>query len=93
MELSKLLSAIRALYVVQFLKTLETMAQKGKLVVSEVALRDEHGEPERDGELQLPVRLDVVVLEGQSIGDSVSVDSAQRLNFARAGYLVGAPPG
>lgn len=82
MELSKLLSAIRAVYVIQLSRVLEEMAEGGQKVLSEVVLRDKDGEPAREGSLKLPMRIDAVRLQGDEPTEVVSVNSSQRLNFS-----------
>lgn len=76
MDLSELLEAIRQNYIDQLAVALhEAKSEPGAQLVSEAVLRDEQGTAVREGRLQLPMRVDgVIVQEGEGV-DSISVDS------------------
>ena len=87
MGLGELLDQLRALYMTRFVATVEQLRQNAaSQVLLEVVLRDEQGNAVRDGALGLPIRLDAVVLSGESGFDQVSVDSESILSFDRIAF-------
>lgn len=80
MDLTELLEAIRQEYVDRLAFALhEAKATPGARLISEAVLRDGDGVPVRDGRLNVPQRVDAVVLADDGAVETVSVDSDKML--------------
>lgn len=78
MDLTELLEAIRQQYIDSLALALhEAGAEPGARLVSEAVLRNDNGEPVREGKLNLPLRVDAVVVKENQGFDTLSVDSTQ----------------
>ena len=88
MGLGELLDRIRDQYTAQFTTVRDRLVQRtGTRVLSEVALCNEHGEVVVEGALGLPMRLDLVVVSGGAVSESLSVDSGRVLVFEPISFI------
>jgi len=83
MTLGDLLRQIREYYLIRFKKGLEEIQKSGKQsAISEEVLRTSDGMPAREGVLQLPMRVDLIVVEGGRVVDNIRIDTEKMLSFA-----------
>lgn len=83
MTLGDLLRQIRDYYLSRFRKQLEEIQRSGKQsAISEEVLLTSDGMPAREGALQLPMRVDLIVTEGGRVVDSIRIDTEKMLTFA-----------
>ncbi len=75
MGLVELLEQIRTDFIDQFLAAIkEKKASEGVRVVSEPSLRDDEGSLAFEGEWQLPVRVDIAILQNDELSDMLNVE-------------------
>lgn len=82
MTLGDLLGQIREYYLSRFRKQLEEIQRSGQSAISEEVLRTSDGMPAREGVLELPMRVDLIVVEGGRVVDSIRIDTEKMLTFA-----------
>jgi len=83
MTLGDILRQIREYYLIRFKKGLEEIQMSGKQsAISEEVLLTSDGMPAREGVLQLPMRVDLIVVEGGRVVDSIRIDTEKILTFA-----------
>ena len=83
MTLGDLLRQIREYYLIRFKKGLEEIQRSGKQsAISEEVLLTSDGKPARGGVLQLPMRVDLIVVENGRVVDSIRIDTEKMLTFA-----------
>jgi hypothetical protein len=81
MNLTELLDSIRDHYLERLTAAIDEKVDAGVTVATEVALRDETGAPKGDGVFDLPMRVDLAVLTGGTVSDSITVDTETMLSF------------
>jgi hypothetical protein len=81
MNLTELLDSIRDHYLERLTAAIDEKVDAGVTVATEVALRDETGAPKGDGVFDLPMRVDLAVLTGGAVSDSITVDTETMLSF------------
>jgi hypothetical protein len=87
MGLGAVLDEVRALYLSQFAEAAqELMRAEGVRVLSETALRDPEGRPLFEGELGLPMRIDLVACSQDGGNRTLSVDSQRLLKFDEVSF-------
>ncbi|MCA9179286.1 MAG: hypothetical protein KDB14_32730, partial [Planctomycetales bacterium] len=80
--LSDLLDQIREYYLTRLVDVINDHGERdGVQVAYEVAFCDDDGEIATEGELDLPCRADLIVVENGEVADSVQVDTAEMLSF------------
>jgi hypothetical protein len=85
MTVGEILDRTRDLYCRIFSETLDKLAKESPGDVhSEVALRDASGRPVGGGPLDLPLRVDMILL---SSGRSISVDSDRIISFSPISFM------
>lgn len=89
MTVGELIDAVRDSYLRQFQAAVAEQLRVAGRVLTEVALRDGSGAPVGEGLLQLPMRLDIVPMQGGQPGATVSVDSESRMGFKTVEFLWG----
>lgn len=81
MTVGQLLDDIRDRYLTQFRRSISEVQKAGMEAWVEPAYRDENGALAREGELSLPLRLDLVSVAGNEAQERVRVDSDSMLSF------------
>jgi hypothetical protein len=82
MGLVELLEQVRNVYLDQWLAVIdEKMAQPGLRVIAEPAWRTDDGHLALEGELQLPLRTDLAMMEGGAVSDMLNVASESPVPF------------
>jgi hypothetical protein len=81
MGLGDLLDKIRQYYLDRYIATAEQRMANTADVVLEPALRNSDGEVVVEGELQLPLRIDLVVLQNGEAKESLTIDTDGMLSF------------
>ena len=81
MTVGQLLDDIRERYLTQFRRTISEVKESGLEAWTEPAYRDEDGKLAREGELSLPMRLDLVGMADGEAKDRFRVDSDSMLSF------------
>ncbi|MGB6068307.1 MAG: hypothetical protein WBG50_26155 [Desulfomonilaceae bacterium] len=79
---SQLLDRIRQLYLDTFAEAIESCRKDASVkVVAEAAFATSDGEVIGEGPLDLPLRTDLLIIEGGEVKESFGVDSEQSLSF------------
>jgi hypothetical protein len=81
MTVGHLLDKTREAYIVQFRKSISEVRNSGLKAVAEPACRNENGFLVKEGELNLPMRLDCVGLKNGEAKDRFRIDSNSLISF------------
>ncbi len=87
MAIGQLLDQIRGLYLDGFAEVIkECRKDESVKVFAEAALVTPDGEPIEEGPLGLPLRMDIVVVQGDTAQESIRVDSEHALSFETVSF-------
>ncbi len=85
-SLRVMLERTRSIYLEALRSEVDQLRRAGVTLAVEAAIRNPDGRAARDGELQTPVRIDVIVIEDGAFAEERMVDSDRALKFETAPF-------